>query len=76
MESVLLILLLTWQLAYNMNQSFSRIGPAPARYSSRKPIFEGPSGIYQIQSPYEQEEVFKIVAKIRSLEDDVRAIQE
>ena len=57
-----------------MNQSFPRVGPAPSRYSSRKPIFEVQNVAYKMQAANEPDEMYRIVGKIRSLEDDVRCL--
>ena len=52
-----------------MNQPYSKIPTNSVRYSSRKPIFdEGNSNMLT----GDNDEFYRIVAKIRSLEDDVK----
>ena len=53
-----------------MNQSSQKQSGNSVRYSSRIPIFEDSNG----SGNQENEEFYRIVAKIRSLEDDVRII--
>jgi hypothetical protein len=57
-----------------MNQYYKKATtPGPNRYSSRKPIFELTN---TSMDNYGNEDLYRIVAKIRSLEDDVRLIVE
>jgi hypothetical protein len=59
-----------------MKQTYNR-SSAEQRYSSRKPIFEAQSsskGRESREGRQQNEEMYRIVAKVRSLDDDVRKL--
>ena len=53
-----------------------RVGPVPVRFSSHKPILEGEASFPKVREANGQDELFRFVAKIRSLEDDIQGLRE
>lgn len=65
--------LMFYNRCYKMNQSNPRVPSMPMRYSSRQKIFNNYPANENLRGN-EQEEIFRLVAKIRSLEDDISSL--